>query len=326
MQSKYKFKRVQAIDTDTGEVLGNAVMKGNGSEQLVMKVVKENQVKAIKRKTKNISSISEYIAENEGSFVHLIYKYGFPLMDKLQAKCEGSKANTHMIRFIQLATFVTFGGKLFDHNNNRIKKSSLSKIWDTSSRNSVNETYKILTECGYIYETEEGYIMVSEELIIKGAIEDFKKLRKDDKDLTYTRLFSKNIQSLYEGTEPKARKQLANLFKVLPYINFKYNIFCANPTETDENKLEYLTWTDLARLCGYEDDKNITKFKKDLMKLKIYGFNTIGQFSTDDKYYICINPKIYYSGDNIEVVDFLYRSFKMLEGRDKIKRARIKKH
>ena len=66
MQSKYKFKRVQAIDTDTGEVLGNAVMKGNGSEQLVMKVVKENQVKAIKRKTKNISSISEYIAENEG--------------------------------------------------------------------------------------------------------------------------------------------------------------------------------------------------------------------------------------------------------------------
>lgn len=323
MQNKYK--RVQAIDTDTGEVLGNALIKDNGSEQLVMKVVKENQVKAIKKKTKNNRAIIEHIAENEGSFVHLIYKYGYPLMDSLQSKCEGNKANIHIIRFIQLATFVTFGGKLFDHNGNEIKKSSLSKIWDTSSRNSVNETYKLLTECGYIYETEEGYIMVSEELIIKGAIEDFKKLRKDDKDLTYTRLFSKNIQALYEGTEPKARKQLANLFKVLPYINFKYNIFCSNPTETDENKVEYLNWTDLAKLCGYEDDKNIARFKKDLMKLKIYGFNTIGQFSTDDKYYICINPKVYYSGDSVEVVDFLYRSFKMLEGR-RAKSTRIKKH
>lgn len=324
MQNKYK--RVQAIDTDTGEVLGNALIKDNGSEQLVMKVVKENQVKAIKKKTKNNGAIIEHIAENEGSFVHLIYKYGYPLMDSLHSKCEGNKANIHIIRFIQLATFVTFGGKLFDHNGNEIKKSSLSKIWKVeNNRKSVNETYKLLIECGYIYETEEGYIMVSEELIIKGAIEDFKKLRKDDKDLTYTRLFSKNIQALYEGTEPKARKQLANLFKVLPYINFKYNIFCSNPTETDENKVEYLTWTDLARLCGYEDDKNIAKFKKDLMKLKIYGFNTIGQFSTDDKYYICINPKIYYSGDNIDEVHFLYKSFKMLEGK-RAKRIRIKKH
>lgn len=322
---KNMYKRVQAIDTDTGEILGNILLK-EGSEQLILKVVNEKQSDAIKKKNSNNGDIIEHIQKNEGAFVHLIYKYGFPLMDKLQTKCEGNKVNIHIIRFIQLATYSTFGGKLFDNNRNEIRKSSLSKIWDTTSRNSINETYKLLIECGYIYETEEGDIMISEELIIKGAIEDFKRLKKDDIDLTYTRLFTQNIQDMYLGTEPKARKQLANLFKVLPYINFKYNIFCANPTETDENKLEYLTWTDLARLCGYEDDKNIAKFKKDLMKLKIYGFNTIGQFSTDDKYYICINPKIYYSGDNIDVVDFLYRSFKMLEGRDKIKRTRIKKH
>lgn len=322
MQSKYK--RIQAIDKDTGEVLGNALIKDNGSEQLVMKVVKENQVKAIKKKKKNNGAIIEHIAENEGSFVHLIYKYGFPLMDKLQAKYEGSKANIHMIRFIQLATFVTFGGKLFDNNNNRVKKSSLSKIWQVeNNRKSVNETYKILTECGYICETEEGYIMISEELIIKGAVEDFKKLHKADKDLTYTRLFSKNIQSLYEGTEPKARKQLANLFKVLPYINFKYNIFCANPTETDKDKLIFYTWTDLAKLCGY-DETNITKFKRELFKLKIYGYDTIGEFKSGNGYYICINPKIYYSGDNIEVVDFLYKSFEMLEGRSKVKKVKMK--
>lgn len=311
---EYKFKRVQAIDTDTGEVLGNVLLK-NKSEQLVMKVVNEKQVRAIKKKTENKVTISEHIEQNEGSFVHFIYKYGKPIMESLELKCGGNKANIHIIRFIQLATYSTFGGKLFDSNRNRIKRSSLKTIWDTTSKNSIKETYDLLIECGYIYETEEGYIMISDDLIVKGAIDDFKKLKKDDKDLTYTRLFSKNIQSLYEGTEPKARKQLANLFKILPYINFKHNILCANPTETDKNKLVLYNWTDLARICGY-DETNITKFKRELWKLKIYGYNTIGQFSSGNSYYICVNPKLYYSGDNIEDVDFLYKSFEMLENKN----------
>lgn len=311
--NEYKYKRIQAIDVDTGEVCGNIQLKNNGSEELEMKIVNIKQAKALNEKNLRIKSISEFIAQNEGTYFHLIYKYGVPLMENLQDKCEGNKSNIHIVRFIQLASYVTFGGKLFDNNGNEIKKSSLSKIWDTSNRRSVNDTYKILTECGYVYETKEDYIMINKELVVKGAIEDFKKLRQDDKDLTYTRVFTKNIQALYEGTEPKARKQLANLFKILPYINFKYNIFCSNPTETNESEIKYLSWTDLAKICGIEEN-NVTRFKKDLMKLKIYGFNTIGQFSTDDKYYICINPKVYYSGDNTDEVYFLYKSFKMLEG------------
>lgn len=306
---EYKYKRVSAIDTDTGEVLGNVLLK-NQSEQLVMKAVNEKQVRAIKKKTENKSIIAEHIEQNEGSFVHLIYKYGQPLMDALESKCGGNKANIHIIRFIQLATYSTFGGKLFDSNRNRIKKSSLKTIWDTTSKNSINETYNLLIECGYIYETEEGYIMISDDLIVKGAIDDFKNLKKDDKDLTYTRLFSQNIQSLYEGTEPKARKQLANLFKILPYINFKYNVFCENPTETNENELKLYTWTDLARICGV-DALNVTRFKRDLWKLKIYGHNTIGEFLSGDGKAICVNPKVYYSGDNIDDVKNLYVMFKM---------------
>ena len=307
---EYKYKRVSAIDTDTGEVLGNVLLK-NQSEQLVMKAVNEKQVRAIKKKTENKSIIAEHIEQNEGSFVHLIYKYGQPLMDALESKCGGNKANIHIIRFIQLATYSTFGGKLFDSNRNRIKKSSLKTIWDTSSKNSINETYNLLIECGYIYETEEGYIMISDDLIVKGAIDDFKNLKKDDKDLTYTRLFSQNIQSLYEGTEPKARKQLANLFKILPYINFKYNVFCENPTETNESELKLLNWKDLALICGYNDNRNFSKFKKDLWNLSIYNSDAIGEFKTKSGMAICVNPKIYYSGDNIDDVKNLYAMFKM---------------
>lgn len=153
--------------------------------------------------------------------------------------------------------------------------------------------------------------MINESLIKKGDMENFKNIKKDDIDNTYTRLFSTNIQNMYLNTDSKNRKQLANLFRILPYINFRYNVFCENPTETDESKIIPLTWTDLARVCGYEEKKNIAKFKRDLIKLKIYGYNVIGQFLVGDTYQILVNPKIYYSGDNIEDIRQLYAMFKM---------------
>lgn len=302
----------QVVGKD-GQIEFDGVLKENEE----VKIVNKKQVEAIKRKSKNKSEIMEHIQENEGSFVHLMYKYGYPLMDKLQTECEGNKNNIHVIRFIQLATYSTFRGNLSDKNDNRIKRSSLGKIWHTTSKNSIKETYDLLKKCGYIYETEEKYIMISKELIVKGAIEDFKKLHKKDIDLTYTRLFTQNIQDMYEGTDSKARKQLANLFKVLPFINFKHNVFCGNPTETDPKQLNLYTWTELARLCGYEDKKQVTRFKKDLMKLRIHNYEVIGQFETGSGKSICINPKVYYGGNNIEDVKRLYTMFEMCDGANK---------
>lgn len=87
-------------------------------------------------------------------------------------------------------------------------------------------------------------------------------------------------------------------------------MFCENPTETNEKELKLYTWTDLARICGI-DAKNVTRFKKELWNLKIYGHNTIGEFLSGNGKAICINPKVYYSGDNINDVKNLYVMFKM---------------
>lgn len=310
---KQKYNRINAINTDTNEVLGTVIIKADGTEELILDVDKVKQKDAIKKKSNDVKNMSEFIQNNEGSYIHLIYKYGYPIMDKLQSEYEGNKSNIHIIRFVVLATYSTFGGKLFDSNKNRIKRSSLSKIWDTKSKNSIKQTYDILTDLGYIYETEEGYIMINENVVVKGAIEDFKKLHKADKDLTYIRVFAQNVQSMYEGTDPKQRKQLGNLFKALPFVNFKHNVLCTNPTEADETKLQLLNWTDLANLCGYESNKNISRFKKDLWNLEIYNKDVVGEFKTKSGMAICINPKIYYGGNDIEDVKRLYTLFSMVE-------------
>ena len=284
----------------------------NPGDILFSKVITENQSEFAKQKQKLDKEIAEFIEANEGSYVHLFFKYGMPIFKELEEKAPGSKCNTHVIRFMMLTTCLTFGGKLFDSNNNRIKKSSLKKIWDTTSKNSINETYNLLLECGYVYETEEGYIMLNKDMVIKGKIADIiEELKKQDKDFTCTRVFVENLEEMFHGTEQRQRKQLANLFKALPYINFKYNVFCTNPTETDETKLDLLNWTDLAKLCGYEEKKHIADFKKSLWNLKIFGYDVIGQFERSSGLAIIVNPKVYYGGDDVKDVEYLYRLFNM---------------
>ena len=279
-------------------------------DKIVTRKVTENQSNSYKHHQELIEEIKEAIAEDKGAFIHLIYKYGTVMFKELEEKVPGNKNNIHIIRFMMLATCLTFGGKLFDDNRHRVKKSLLKNIWDTTSKNSINETYELLKECKYIYETEEGYIMINEEIVVKGAIKDFiKELKLEDGKYTYTRVFVDNLKDMYKGTEPKQRKQLANLFKALPYIHFKYNVFCSNPTETDEEKVNLLSWADLARLCGYEDKKNIARFKKDLMSLNISDHTVVGEFEARGVKMILVNPKIYYGGNNLNDVEDLQRLF-----------------
>lgn len=307
-----EYKTYDLIDKDTGEVIDSRTVEIKDGRRTGIATSTDESRDAYKHKLELDKEMADFIKENEGAFIHLIYKYGSVIFRELEEKLSGNKSNIHIIRFIILATYMTFGGKLFDDDKHRIKKSSLKHIWDVSNRNSINETYNLLLECGYIYE-EEGYIMINDKMIIKGEITDIiNELKKDDSRYTYTRLFVNNIKSMYYGTEQKQRKQLANLFKILPYVNFKYNVFCSNPTETDEIKLELLSWGDLAELCGY-DRTNVTRFKKDLWNLKIYDHCVIGEFHCEAGMAICVNPKVYYGGDDVSDVRNLYAMFKMCE-------------
>jgi hypothetical protein len=305
-----EYKTFELTDKETGEVISTTKAEIKPGTQVGIKATTEDQRESYKHKLELNKEIKAFIEENEGVFVHLMFKYGAPIFRELEEKAPGSKCNTHVIRFMMLTTCLTFGGKLFDSNKNRVKKSSLKKIWDTTSRNSINDTYNLLKECGYIYETEEGYIMINEDLVIKGAIENFEELRKQDHSFTYTRVFIDNLREMYLNTEPKQRKQLANLFKILPYINFKYNVFCTNPTETDKKELDLLDWADLAKLCGY-DKSQVARFKKDLMNLKIFGYDVIGEFNRSSGMTIIVNPKVHYGGDDTNDVRYLYDLFDM---------------
>lgn len=299
------------------------IIDGNGQVE-EDRVIKKGEVLEFKKpltdkqkyKMNQTKDIKEFIASNEGNFIHSLYKYCYPYLVDLQNLDNGSKNNIHIIRFVVLCTYLSKDGYI-RYDSRKITKSRLIRIWNLKDSKQSKKTYEKLKEINYIYEDEEGYIMVDNSIMTNGKIEGFKKLRKVENDLTYTRLFSKNIQDMYYSCEEKDRKQLANLFKLLPFVNFKYNVFCMNPQEIDKKKLILCNWKDLARLCGYEES-NSARLKKDLMKLRIYDSLTIGMFTTANGNAICINPKIYYSDSDISEVKYLYSLFEMCDKKNKI--------
>jgi len=235
---------------------------------------------------------------------------------ELQELDNGSKNNIHIIRFIVLCTYLSKDGYI-RYESRKITKSRLIRIWNLKDSKQSKKTYEKLKKINYIIEDKEGNIMINEKIMTNGKIEGFKKLKKADNNTTYTRLFSNNIQDMYYSCEEKDRRQLSVLFKILPFVNFKYNVFCMNPQEIDKKKLIICNWKELARICGYEES-NSPRLKKDLMKLRIYDSLTIGMFTTANGNAICINPKIYYSGNDISEVKYLYSLFEMCDKKNKI--------
>lgn len=302
-------------DINNGEHLGTNTVEAKDTDIVITKVMSpkeyDNQIQFAKNKKMLDAEMKEFIENNEGAFVSLIFKYGAVIFKEIEDRAEGNKGNIHVIRFIVLATYQNYKGCLTYSNGKEIKKKDLGKIWDVKDRKGINDTYNILKDCGYLYETEEGNLMINEDIVIKGVIKNkIKELKDDNKSYTCTRLFVDNVREMYNRTESKQRKQLANLFKILPYINFKYNVFCSNPTETDKTKLRLLDWTDLAEICGYNVD-NVSRLKKELMKLKIYGYDVIGELNRGSGKTIIVNPHVYYGGDDTNDVKWLYDVFEM---------------
>ena len=294
---EYRKRKVDLVDTTTGEVIASNVLTKQEMDMAYIGKAKPKTTEMYQKRDELIS----FLAENQGIFIHMIYTYGKPIFQEIIDDVGQAKANTAIVRLMILTTYLNFNNNLYDKNNNRIKKSSLAKIWNTSNRRSVNETYEILTKHNYISE-EGGYIMINNDKFIKGEVANYKKLKENDPSLTYVRVFIESLRELYNEAEPKKRQQLAQFFKILPFVHYEYNILCHNPLEEDADKLERMSWTELAEICGLSpESKHVTRLKKDL-SFRLNGQYVVGEFkeSPSSKIVkIVINPALYYAGSDI---------------------------
>jgi len=235
-----------------------------------------------------------FLKENQGKFTHVIYNYKTNYLVELN--------NLDLVRLNVLATYAGSSGKCYDKNRNEITKGSLSDIWDVSRCN-IGQTYEKLLSVGAI-KMDNKQIIVNTELFKYGVIEKLE-------DRTYTRMFNDKLLGLYHNTPKKSRKQIGMLIRLLPYINYKYNILCRNPEEYRKEEIKPLNWQEVCNILGQDAEATHTRTKNSLMKLNINGYYVVGQFKTGKGYHLIINPKVYYGGNNLADVKHLYTMFGM---------------
>lgn len=257
------------------------------------KVTTENQKEFIEEK----KDFREFLRINQGDYTHAIYQYGTEYL--------GEISNLDLVRLCILATYSSSSGKCYDKNRNEVKKTSLPQIWDVDRKN-ITTTYNNLLKVKAIFLDEWDNIIINTSLFKYGKMEEI-----DMDKQTYTRMFNEKLLGLYHNTSKKGRKQIGMMIRLLPHINYRYNVLCKNPDAHIKEELQPLTWMDICDILGQDADSTVTRTKNSLMKLKVDDYSVIGQFITSDGYHLVINPKVYYSGNNLEDIKHLYTMFDM---------------
>lgn len=125
-----------------------------------------------------------------------------------------------------------------------------------------------------------------------------------------SKLYKTAVRELFREAYGKTSLyHLSYLFRVMPYVNRRYNVVCRNPEETNASKIEPLTVGDLAELVG-RGRKHAGEFKealsdpiffipdgrsKDgLYRAVYYVSNGHDDVASQGMY---INPHVYYAGD-----------------------------
>lgn len=160
-------------------------------------------------------------------------------------------------------------------------------------------------ELGVLKKDEDGILMIDETFCKKG--ETTKAYNKES-----TRIFDNTIRKLYEQSKSTEHKKLGLFVRLIPYINFKYNIICYNPKEETEKYIKPMDMKQICDIVGY-NNKNSARLKRELFSIKVDEKFVVGNFETGAGNAFVINPSVFYAGNNIEDLKWLNSLFKIVE-------------
>lgn len=237
----------------------------------------------IKELLNNQSMLKRCIKERYGSFY---FSYYNKMLNILKPQ--------YLTRALYLCSYMNYDNLLIEGKTHHkpIYESDLIKIWNISRAEMFN-TKKELIDLGILIVNENKTLSISENFCKKGEL---MKNIKDEK----ARIFNDAIREIYEKAKPSEHKKLALLYKMLPYINLKWNMVCSN---IDEEIKDLVQPIDVKTLCKLLNQSNVTKLKKDLLSLTVNGRPVVLMASVMNKSIILINPAVYYKGTRLEDVD-----------------------
>lgn len=162
----------------------------------------------------------------------------------------------------------------------------------------------------YIDESPDGLIINNDNIFFRGSIKD-----RRDNDY-YRKIYINGVRTLYRSTDTSNHRHLGYIFRLLPFINYEYNIICHNPDEQDLDYIVPLTISEFCNAIGY-DINNISRLKSIYRDIRFAvgdKHERVCAFVYDginnEKTKIIINPHIIYNGSDYNKVEVLGAFYK----------------
>lgn len=271
------------IDNNT-EDYKEGYLKGIQDAQTKKEVVKD-----IMLAKESQTSFQKVLLDNYGSFYFNFYN---------RIKIE----NQFLFRFMFVCSYMNYDNCL--SNGVRLMKEdefkSILKLGDRE----YYKTKKCFLENGLISIDDKWNMLVDKKFCKKGEI-------NKAKNVEVIRMFNNAIQELYNKALPREHKKLSLLIEMLPYINYRYNVICSNPKETNVELIKPLKMSELCELLGY-DKSNSSRLKRTLFSLRVNGEEVIGLFEKSCGKSIYVNPRVYYKGSEEEELNLLQDMFRII--------------
>lgn len=285
-------KKCTVIDNDTGEIINENF---NIDEIEDVKRKKEGI-----RRSKEFEEFKTIQSAYMGNFIFFLYKSVNELEEIL--------SDNDLVRYIYLGTFTKSNGYLIlDNNKTYITKKemqNLLKMGDTAFKKFFNNiiSNNLLTEINDKYRINIYYFWRGKEINYKSIT--------GNKLENYTRIYINATRELYKSNY-KRPKKLAMAYKLIPYINWKYNVLCNNIKETCKEKIDILHIENIINIVGY-NKKNIGRFKYYFYGIKFYGYSLFMTLQDQPEYkssIILVNPLFAYRNRVVNDLKYLFVLF-----------------
>lgn len=215
-----------------------------------------------------------------------------------------------LTRLMYLSTYLNYNNELEDERGKVMHKNDIKKIMRLSDQQFYN-FWNTMTSCNILHEEAYG-VKLSNDLFFKGSLSSKKAVKYKKKNLAVSRMYIDGIRDLYQKSTPSSHKTLSYIFRILPFVNRKYNVVCKNPWEINVHNIDTMTVGEFADIIGY-DRHNISRLITDLVhttfmvgdkELGAIGIVSVNKSAKEDRK-IYINPYVYFAGDDIKDVEVL---------------------
>ena len=222
-------------------------------------------------------------------FVWMAYQDHMPLFPELTP--------SSVTRLIYLSTFLDNDGRIvFGKGNASLEVDTLAEKLFLNRK----QTQKFVDELKYhnLLDISDGAYSITQSRFKKGnIIKSFEQC---------IRLFVTPIRSFYSGISWRSHTGAANIFYLIPYLNWQYNIACENTNSKKLDRIQPYSFTRLANAMGKEInayahvaglfEKYQYKYGGSRKQIVLVDKNNERSQSNKEEFHVIVNPMFFYGG------------------------------